>query len=444
MKFTKILSLLLAAAMILTCLAACDNTPDPATDPTDANVPVSKIDLDSSELALRVGQTGNLSATVNLKATNKDLTWSSSDEAVATVAAGETSAQAVVTAVAAGTATITATAADGSGVTASCTVTVSEVTEVIMTVGQDGEHPEPTEEITGDLKFNSDGTCVINAFYACLNAQITFETTYAVADGVLTFGDPVAVEVMGIGGTVSTVAEVVGDQVTVVCTVVEQSVRCCEFTLSADQIAQFGLTVGEASGVQSISVPGEMTVNSGALFDVNTLVTFQPADATVKDITVTVDAANADSQVVYQDGANIYPLKSGTITITVTSVENPNATATLTLTVNAVDRPAVLATNYFEVDKTFSWALNTYVMHTDGTMEILDKAGVLQALGYYTLSDDASQIILFQLNDYATNPEHTGSVFNLTTQADTGLLQFDIGEPLGAPGVYIAVEQPAA
>ena len=83
------------------------------------------------------------------------------------------------------------------------------------------------------------------------------------------------------------------------------------------------------------------------------------------------------------------------------------------------------------------------MLNTDGTMQVLDKAGVLQVLGFYTLSEDGSQLTLLQLNDLATDPNHPGSTFTLTTQADTGLLQFDVLEAV-MPGVYIAVEQPAA
>ena len=253
------------------------------------------------------------------------------------------------------------------------------------------------------------------------------------------------VVVFGFEGAVATNVEVKGDVITVWCDEVGLgNGRCAEFTLSAEQIAQFGLKTSDAVGVQKVTIgSGEMTVNSGALFDISTMVTVEPADATVKDITVTVDESNATSQVVYMEGMNVYPLKAGTVTITVTSVDNPNASATLTLTVNAVERPAALATNYFETAKTFAWALNAYVLNTDGTMQVLDKAGVLQVLGFYTLSEDGSQLTLLQLNDLATDPNHPGSTFTLTTQADTGLLQFDVLEAV-MPGVYIAVEQSAA
>lgn len=79
-------------------------------------VAVTSVTVSSKTLNLEVGQTGTLTATVKPdNATNKTVTWTTSNDKVATVANG------VVTAVGKGTATITA-AADGK--TATCTVTV--------------------------------------------------------------------------------------------------------------------------------------------------------------------------------------------------------------------------------------------------------------------------------------------------------------------------------
>ena len=84
-------------------------------------VPVSQITLNKAEASISVGNSETLTATVAPEnATNKALTWASSDEDVATVAPDGT-----VTAVKAGAATITATAADGSGKSAVCKVTVT-------------------------------------------------------------------------------------------------------------------------------------------------------------------------------------------------------------------------------------------------------------------------------------------------------------------------------
>ena len=430
----SLICLLLIAAMIVT-FAGCGQEPAP-TEPEV--VPVSMIDIGTG-LSLKVGETGTLTATVNMKATNKDVTWASSDEAIVTVTANGN--EATVTAVAAGEATITATAADGSGVTASCTVTVSQVSEAILSVGQAGELPaEPAEGITGDITLNSDGTCAINAFYANLNAQLAFETTYEIVDGVLTFAaDPVDATVMGISGQIGTAAEVAGDTIVITCTEVNQGVTAAQFIMTADQAAQLGITVGSKVDVESISVPESKTLASGAVFDMAQMVTFNPENPTVSDITITV--SDTASQVVYVDTTSIYPLMPGSVTITVTSVDNPEATASMVLTVEAVERPAFLATKYFETERTFGWALNSYVFKTDGTVDILDKTGVLQVLGYYTLSEDGTQLTMYALNEIAANPEFVGYTYNLTKQEGSELLQYDIGEPLGAPGMYFALEQ---
>ncbi len=89
---------------------------------TPADVKVSRITLSASTgLALTKGQTQKLTATVApANATNKAVTWKTSDKNVATV-----SENGLVTAVGGGDATITCTAKDGSGVKATCKVTVT-------------------------------------------------------------------------------------------------------------------------------------------------------------------------------------------------------------------------------------------------------------------------------------------------------------------------------
>ena len=86
----------------------------------ESTVNVTGITLDKTEASMIVGgETLTLIPTVlPAEATDKSVTWTSSDETVATVANG------VVTAVAAGTATITVTTTDGAK-TATCAVTVA-------------------------------------------------------------------------------------------------------------------------------------------------------------------------------------------------------------------------------------------------------------------------------------------------------------------------------
>ena len=87
-----------------------------------APVPVTSVSLDKTSLGLTEGDTETLTATVEPSdATNKNVTWSTSDASIATVTDG------VVTAVAPGTATITVTTEDGNK-TATCAVTVTAAT----------------------------------------------------------------------------------------------------------------------------------------------------------------------------------------------------------------------------------------------------------------------------------------------------------------------------
>ena len=154
-----------AFLLILTTLAlllvACGPKEDPI-DPTPANVPVTSVSLNQQAMSLEVGATGTLTATVQpTNATNKTVTWSSSNTSVATVANG------TVTAVAEGTATITATA---SGKTATCSVTVNKrivpVSKVTLNAATAEIHPkdslqleatvEPADATDKTLKWTSD------------------------------------------------------------------------------------------------------------------------------------------------------------------------------------------------------------------------------------------------------------------------------------------------
>ena len=111
---------------------------------------VSEITL--AALAIYVGESKAITATVKPDdATNKALTWTSSDETVATVDnTGKVTGKKI------GTATITATARDGSGVSGSCTVTVLStvkkvtVTPANLTLGQNKSYTlKATVEVFG-------------------------------------------------------------------------------------------------------------------------------------------------------------------------------------------------------------------------------------------------------------------------------------------------------
>lgn len=87
--------------------------------PKSSDIKVTGVTLDNDKLNLKIGYNSTLTATVApLDAANKNISWSSSNESVATVEDG------VVTAVSAGNAEITVTTEDGN-YTATCDVTVA-------------------------------------------------------------------------------------------------------------------------------------------------------------------------------------------------------------------------------------------------------------------------------------------------------------------------------
>lgn len=111
-----------AAAQSNTAAAASCTYTVSAAEEEDDTVAVTGVTLSASSATLTVGDTAQLTAAVSPdNATDQSLTWTSSDQSVATVVDG------LVTAVGGGSATITATAHNG--ISASCTYTVEEQEE---------------------------------------------------------------------------------------------------------------------------------------------------------------------------------------------------------------------------------------------------------------------------------------------------------------------------
>ena len=188
-----LLTMVVALICAMTCafgLVACDNNENPNENGNNGTqtVAVESVTLNKTELTLEVGGEETLTATVAPdNATNKTVTWSSSNNTVATVANGK------VTAVAAGTATITATA---DGKNATCAVTVNSATPSTITgtyymieTSETGWQPNTQHAFV----FNSDGICdtEVAGTYTIENGIITIVsaddnypmTIYATIDG---------------------------------------------------------------------------------------------------------------------------------------------------------------------------------------------------------------------------------------------------------------------
>ncbi len=104
---------------------------NPYTPETPITIDVTGVELNYEDKSISVGDTFNLIATIIPNtATDKSVTWSSSDNGIATVSNGR------VSAIKAGTATITATTSNG--ITATCFVTVNNNDISFNTLQADG------------------------------------------------------------------------------------------------------------------------------------------------------------------------------------------------------------------------------------------------------------------------------------------------------------------
>jgi|GEM_PF-6396185 len=149
---------------------------------TVSYVNVSGVTLSQTEAAMTIGGDAlTLTATVApSNASNKTVTWTTSDASVATVANG------IVTAVAAGTATITATATNGTAdtsddQTATCTVTVTEPAAAIFAIDTDG-----TTQDFGSVEVDATAQ---KTFTVTNNGNATLNVSFA-ATGDFTVTDP--------------------------------------------------------------------------------------------------------------------------------------------------------------------------------------------------------------------------------------------------------------
>ena len=145
-KLSRILSLTLPILFVMYACSPKEELPDKPSTPTD--VKVTGVSLSQVSVSLSIDETFKLDAILSpANATDKSVTWSSSDPSVVAVSNG------MIKGLKIGTATITVTTIDG-GYTAVCLVTVKAAPE------PDPEpEPEPEEDPNSTLakpdNFNS-------------------------------------------------------------------------------------------------------------------------------------------------------------------------------------------------------------------------------------------------------------------------------------------------
>lgn len=234
-------------------------------------LPVTKVTLDRTSLSLAPGETAELKATVEPDdATDKTVTWTSSDEAIATVVDG------VVTAVTEGDVVITATAGDES---ATCDVTVSEpyipVEELIL-------DKTSLEIIKGDTE-------IITATVKPDDATEK-KVEWSSADETIATVDKNG-KVTGTGGGVTTVTASIGDleaTCTVTVTVPVESITLDKTSLT--------MKVGETATLKATVKPDDATDKT---------VTWSSADKSI----ATVDKTGKVTAV--KEGETVITAKAG-------------------------------------------------------------------------------------------------------------------------------------
>ncbi len=250
-------------------------------------VAATGVTLNQSALTLVKGNTSTLTATVApTEATNKDVTWSSSDENIATVGT-----DGKVTAVAVGSATITATSKDNTDLKATCSLTVDGIHVTGVTITPAALTIAVGE--TGTLTANIEPSEADNKAVTWTSSDSKIAT---VANGIVT----------GVAPGTATITATTSDG---------------KFTATRD--------VEVIRHVTGITLPESKTINIG---DTTTLsLGVQPADASDQSVTW----RTSDSAVASIDTTTglITGAAKGTVTITARSNDNSNAVATCSLTV---------------------------------------------------------------------------------------------------------------
>ncbi len=261
---------------------------------------VTGITLDESELSMRKGEKVTLKATIAPEnATNKEVTWTSSDPEVASVKNGE------ITALTAGNTTITATASNG--MTAECEVTVIVIEPESVTLDQTA------------LSMKINGTAVLTAVLApetVTEKELDWESSDSETVSVTS----------GTGNTATLKAKKVGTA-TITVKTANNKTAVCQVTVRPDTVEVAGITLNKTQ--LSLTVGGSEVLT----------VTFDPANADDK----TVKWESKDPQTASVDNAGkVTAVKVGTTEITATTANGK--TAVCKVTVNAAGSNVVRVT----------------------------------------------------------------------------------------------------
>lgn len=242
------------------------------------------IKLDQDKVTLGVGETATLKATIEPEeATNKNVTWSSSDDTTVTVEDG------VVTGKKVGTATITAETSNGLKATAEVIVKEIAVTKVTLS------ETTATMTIGGELELTA-----------------TIEPKNATDQRLTWSSSDTGVATVDSNGKVTAKA---AGTATITATAASGITAACEITVSDDVIEVTAVTLDRTKATVKVGKSLQLTA------------TIEPSGATDQKLEWT----SSDSDIAIVTNGRVTGVAPGDVTITVKTTNGKTATCTITV-----------------------------------------------------------------------------------------------------------------
>lgn len=294
-----------------------------------AGVLATDISLNTNNLTLEVDDTSQLQATVYpSNATNKTVTWKSSNTAVATV-----SNNGVVRAISPGTAYITVSTTDGSNLSATCKVTVTErkATSISLNKSSLSLYVFQTAQLTATVYPTN-----------AANRTVSWRSSNS---SVATVDDNGLVSAVGSGDATITATTNDGTDLSASCSVAVSIIPATSISLN-----QTDLTLDVNENYQLVA-------------------TIKPTNATYK--AVTWKSSNTSIATVSSSGL-VTPKKPGTVKITATTTDGTNLSASCQVTVVKLVTSVTLSENSLTLIIPASQQLTAYIIPSDATNKTLN------------------------------------------------------------------------